>query len=295
MNAIDADIIDLMEKSVDLAESKYRALVIGNHGAEAFSAGANLMLIFLGIQQKDWKQIEGMASRLQAVGRRLHTAEVPVVAAPFGLTFGGGAEVAMACGGIQAHAELYMGLVEAGVGLIPAGGGCFSLLYNLSQGQLPDADPTAVLREAFMTIGTVRVGTGAEHSRKLGFLKANDRVTMDRDELIEAAKQRALGMANSDYAPSKPRRVRVAGTTGFATLFSGIWGMQETHQIPEHDAKIGRHLARILSGGDVAPGSWVDEERVHELEREAFLSLCGEEKTQARIQHMLMNNKPLRN
>jgi 3-hydroxyacyl-CoA dehydrogenase len=118
---------------------------------------------------------------------------------------------------------------------------------------------------------------------------------MDRDELIEAAKLRALGMAGSDWVPSKPRRVRVAGTTGFATLFSALWGMAETHQISEHDFKIGQKLVRVLSGGDVAPGTWVDEERIHELEREAFLSLCGEQKTQERIQFMLMNNKPLRN
>ncbi len=295
MNAIDGDIIDLMERAVDRAETEGRALVIGNHGADAFSAGANLMLIFLAIQQKDWKSIDAIAARLQAAGRRLHHSQIPVVAAPFGLTLGGGAEVAMAADAIQAYAELYMGLVEVGVGLVPAGGGCFSLLHNLSQGQLPDADPIAALRETFLAIGMAKVGTGAEHSRRLGFLRPNDRVTMDRDELIEAAKQRALGMANSDYVPSKPRRVKVAGTTGYATLFSAIWGMQETHQISEHDAKIGRHVARILSGGDVAPGTWVDEERMHELEREAFLSLCGEEKTQARIQHMLMNNKPLRN
>lgn len=295
MNAIDPGIIEMLGRGIDEAEANGRGLVIGNHGESAFSAGANLLLIYMAIQQKDWKQIDQMAAALQAVARRMHSSEIPVVAAPFGLTLGGGAEVAMAADAIQAHAELYMGLVEVGVGLVPAGGGCFALLHNVMAGAPADADPVSYLKDAFMTIGMAKVGTGAEHSRRLGFLRPDDRITMDRDELLEAAKRRAIGLAESDYVPAKPRRVRVGGTTGFATIYSALWGMQQSHHISEHDLKIGRALARVMTGGDVPAGTWVDEERMHELEREAFLSLCGEPKTQERIQHMLMNNKPLRN
>ena len=155
-------------------------------------------------------------------------ASVPVVAAPFGPTLGGGAEICLGADALQAHAELYMGLVEVGVGLIPGGGGCFGLLHN-QQANGPDIDPIVYVRETFMTIGMAKVATSAEEARGLGFLMPTDRVTMDRDELLHAAKARALGMAGSDYRPMRPRRLKVAGRDGYATLFlplSGAWRMQ---------------------------------------------------------------------
>ena len=294
MNAVDDDIVKMLNLAIDKTETDFDAVVIGNHASNAFSAGANIMLIAMAASQKKWDDIRGVVKAFQDACQRLRHSAAPVVAAPFGLTLGGGAEIAFGANAIQAHAELYMGLVEVGVGLIPGGGGCFSLLHNV-QGDGPDIDPIVYLRDAFMTVGTAKVGESAEESRNLGFLKPTDRITMDRDELIEAAKQRALGMARSDFKPPRPRSLKVAGRDGYATIYSALWGMVQANQISEHDFKIGQGLARVLTGGDVAAGTVVSEQRFLELEQEVFLSLCGEQKSLDRIQYMLMNNKPLRN
>ena len=182
-----------------------------------------------------------------------------------------------------------MGLVEVGVGLIPGGGGCFGLLHNL-QHSGPDIDPTVYLREAFMTSGMAKVATSAEEARQLGFLKVGDRLTMDRDELIAAAKARALGMARSDYRPPRARQLKVAGQSGYATLYGALWGMQDAGQISEYDLRL-VGLARVLSGGEVAAGTVVTESRFLELEQRVSISVA--QKTMDRIQYMLMNNKPL--
>lgn len=294
MNAVDENIVSMLNEAVDRAESDFDALVLGNNDPRAFSAGANIMMIMMGAQQKAWDQIRAQVSEFQKACLRLRHSRVPVVAAPAGLTLGGGAEMALGANAIQAHAETYMGLVEVGVGLIPGGGGCFALLHN-NQSVGPDIDPVVYMRETFMAIGMAKVATSAREAQNMGFLTAGDRITMDRDELLEAAKQRALGLARSDFAPPRPRWVKAAGRTGYATIHSALWDMNQVGQISEHDMKIGQRLANVLAGGDVAAGTEVTEARFHELEQEAFLSLCGEEKTQARIQHMLMTNKPLRN
>ena len=187
-----------------------------------------------------------------------------------------------------------MGLVEVGVGLIPGGGGCFGLLHNI-QAHGPEVDPIHAVQKAFMAIGMAQVATSAEEARAAGFLQPVDRITMDRDALLHAAKSRALGMAKSDYSSPRPRTLRVAGTTGYATLYSAIWGMNQANQISDHDMRIGTALAKVLTGGDVPHGTELTEQRFLELEQEHFLSLCGEQKTLERIQHMLMTNKPLRN
>jgi len=251
-------------------------------------------MIMMGAQAKQWDALRNEISSFQKVVKGLREASILVVAAPFGLTLGGGAEICLGASALQAHAELYMGLVEVGVGLIPGGGGCFSLLHNL-QAKGPDIDPMVYLKEAFLTIAMAKVGTSAKESRALGFLNPADRITMDRDDLIEAAKWHALGLARSDYQPSRNRKIKVAGTTGFGTLAATLWDMEQSNQISAHDRKIALGLAKILSGGDVAMGTVVSEDRFHELEQEVFLSLCGEEKTMQRIQYMLTNNKPLRN
>lgn len=294
MNAVDADIIAMLNEAVDRAEKDFDALVIGNHDPRAFSAGANIMMIAMAAQQGAWDQVREMITAFQGACLRLRHSRIPVVAAPAGMTFGGGAEICLGANAIQAHAELYMGLVEVGVGLIPGGGGCFALLHN-KQSQGPDTDPLVYLRDTFMAIGMAKVATSAREAQKMGFLLPGDRITMDRDELIEAAKQRALGMARSDFRPPRPRALKVAGRSGYATLHSALWDMNQSGQISEHDMLIGQRLANVLAGGDVAAGTEVTEARFHELEQEAFLSLCGEPKTQARIQHMLTTNKPLRN
>lgn len=294
MNAVDDDIVAMLNEAVDRAERDFDALVIGNHDPRAFSAGANIMMIMMAAQQKKWDDLRKVVANFQQACLRLRHSRIPVVAAPAGLTLGGGAEIALGANAIQAHAELYMGLVEVGVGLIPGGGGCFALLYN-KQVDGPDIDPVIYMRDAFMAIGMARVATSAREAQGMGFLRPNDRITMDRDELLEAAKQRALGLARSDFQPPRPRSLKVAGRTGYGTIHSALWDMNQSGQISAHDMKIGQGLARVLSGGDVAAGTLVSEARFHELEQEVFLSLCGEEKTQARIQHMLMTNKPLRN
>ncbi|MSP74454.1 MAG: 3-hydroxyacyl-CoA dehydrogenase/enoyl-CoA hydratase family protein [Myxococcales bacterium] len=295
LNAVDEDVVKMLELAVDKAETDFDGLVLGNHAPVAFSAGANLLMVYMAAQQKAWDQLAEMVKRFQGACLRLRHSRIPVVAAPFGMTLGGGAEMALGCNAIQAFSELYMGLVEVGVGLIPGGGGTFALLHNTMQGMPADADPIAYTKDAFLSVGMAKVSTSAEEARKLGFLKASDRVTMDRDEHIEAAKQVALGLARSDFRPPNPRSVRAAGKSGYATLYAALWGMQQSHQISEYDLHIGRLLARVMCGGDVAQGTIVTEARFHELEQEAFLSLCGEQKTQDRISSMLMTNKPLRN
>ncbi|MFN3197870.1 MAG: 3-hydroxyacyl-CoA dehydrogenase/enoyl-CoA hydratase family protein [Bradymonadia bacterium] len=303
MNSVSADIIEMMHEAVEIAEEKFDALIVGNHGNPGegqfgqgcFSAGADLLSVMMGIGQQAWDDIEKMIRGFQSANNKLRHSSIPVVAAPYDYTFGGGAEVCFGANAIQAHPELFMGLVEVGVGLIPGGGGCFALLHNISENAPKDADPVTFVREAALTIGMAKFSTSAEEARKLGFLRNDDRVTMDRDELLEGAKQRALGMARSDFKAPKPRSLKVAGRTGYATLYSALWGMNQSNFASEHDLKVLTKLAYILTGGDVVAGTRVTEQQMQDLEVEAFLSLCGEEKTQARIQHMLMNNKPLRN
>ncbi len=293
MNAVDDQLIAMLNTAVERS-GEFEAIVMGNDHPAAFSAGANLMMVAQAAAEKKWEIIEGVVSSFQAACLALRECEIPVVAAPFGLALGGGAELCFAADTLQAHAELYMGLVEVGVGLIPAGGGTFGLLHNL-QGNGPDIDPVSYLRDAFMTIGMGKVSSSARDAQKNGFLKPQDRITMDRDEQLEAAKWHALGMARSDYRPDVDRRLKISGRTGHATLKQALWGMLQAHQASEHDLLIGGKLAYVLSGGDVPYGSEISERRFHELEKEAFLSLCGEPKTQERIAYMLKNNRPLRN
>jgi 3-hydroxyacyl-CoA dehydrogenase len=222
-------------------------------------------------------------------------AGVPVVTAPFGLSLGGGAEIAMHGVATRAHAELYAGQVEAGVGVIPAGGGCKELLARRLADLPDDADPFLWVKHIFMTIAMGKVSMSAEEARQMGFLNPSDQVTLNRDYLIEDAKQTALGLARAGYTPPRRRTFRLPGESGYATLRSSLQMMKEAHQISEHDVKVGSKLAWVLCGGRTSPSVRVTEQHVLDLEREAFVSLCGEPKTQERMQYMLMNNKPLRN
>lgn len=296
MNSIDDDIVTMMEKAVAETEANHRALVLGNDG-QNFSAGANIMALLMTIRSEEWEAVRGIVRRFQQANQLMRYSAVPVVAAPFALTLGGGAEVTMGANAVQAAGELYMGLVEVGVGLIPGGGGNMMLLRNLYGPFAADRDFDALpfLKKCFLSIGTAKVATSAEEAAEAGFLGREYGLTLNRDLLLHDAKARALGMANAGFRPPRATMFRLPGKSGAATIDMMLYDMQNNQQISEHDRKIGQKLATVLTGGDTGPNSLVTEERLLELEQEAFLSLCGEEKTQQRIEHMLMNGKPLRN
>ncbi|MGF1508632.1 MAG: 3-hydroxyacyl-CoA dehydrogenase/enoyl-CoA hydratase family protein [Myxococcota bacterium] len=296
LNTIDADVMEMMERAVEVAEKDFEALVLGNDG-EHFGAGANLMMVFMAAQQKEFGQIEAAIRRLQNALQGFKYAKVPVVAAPFQYTFGGCAEVVMAADACEAHAETYIGLVEVGAGLVPAGCGCLRLVERWT-GAVQDVDGMDLLPligAASLNIATAKVATGAEEGKRLRFLRATDGVSLNRDLLLYHAKQRALGLARAGYRPPRPPTFRAAGIDAAMTIAMRVWGMVEGRFATEHDSLIARKVAHILCGGDVVPGTELTEQHYLDLEREAFVSLCGEEKTQARIQSLLMNNKPLRN
>ncbi|MEM1025824.1 MAG: 3-hydroxyacyl-CoA dehydrogenase NAD-binding domain-containing protein [Myxococcota bacterium] len=296
MNTIDADVIQMMSDAVVEAENNFEALVVGNDG-DHFGAGANLMLIFMAAQQNEWGQVETAISALQNALQGLKYAKVPVVAAPFQYTFGGCAEIVMACDAAEAHAETYIGLVEVGAGLVPGGGGCLRMVdrWTSPVADVKDVDLLPMVGAASLNIATAKVATGAEEGKRLRFLYPTDGVSLNRDLLLHHAKQRALGLARAGYRPPRPPVFRAAGTDAAWTIGMQVWSMVEGGYASAHDALIAKKVAHILCGGDVLPGTELTEQHYLDLEREAFLSLCGEEKTQARIQSLLMSNKPLRN
>ena len=296
MNTVDADLVAMLMEGVDLAEKEFGGLVIANH-AENFCAGANLMLVFLEAQNKQFDKIEAMVKGFQDACMRLRYSSIPVVAAPAGLTLGGGTEMCLGADRIRASAETYMGLVEVGVGLLPAGGGLKEMAIRHLEG-IPEgvaADPLPYLRKAFETVGMAKVSTSAKEARELGFLRPADRITLQRDFLIQDAKNTVLAMNKEGYEMPERRSIALPGRSALPTFVYGLYTMKAAGQISEHDEKIGRKIASVLTGGDVPPGTKRTEQELLDLEREAFLSLCGEEKTQARIQFMLMKGKPLRN
>jgi len=299
MNAIDGDIGAMTMKAVDRAEREGVALVIGNDSTEAFSAGANLFALMVAMGQGKPELINEMVIGFQNMTNRLRYARVPVVAAPFGLALGGGAEVVLACQAVRAAAELYVGCVEVGVGLLPAGGGCMEFAARASAKATDDPafDLLSLVRVPFTTLAMAKVSASAEDARDLGYLRlgAADGVSMARETLIADAKALALGLARAGYRPPPPRRIRVIGETGAATLLTALHNLEGAHQISAHDNKISGKIAHVLAGGSVPAGAAVSEQHLLDLEREAFLSLCGEPKTRDRIQHMLSKGKPLRN
>jgi 3-hydroxyacyl-CoA dehydrogenase len=259
--------------------------------------GANIMALLMAIKSDDLASVEKMVASFQQANQRMRYSPIPVVAAPFGLTLGGGAEVTMGANAIQAAAELYMGLVEVGVGLIPGGGGNLMLLRNLYGPFATDRDfdPLPFLKKLFLTIGTAKVATSAEEAREIGFLNRQDGISLNRDFLLSDAKARVLGMAESGFRPPRPTHFLLSGRSGAATVDMMLYDMQVNNQISEYDRHIGQKLAHVITGGDVSAFTPVSEQHLLDLEREAFLSLCGEEKTQDRIAAMLETGKPLRN
>ena len=296
MNSIDDGIIAMMNTAIEETEKNFRGLVIGNDGSN-FSAGANIMAMLWAAKSGEFDAIRTMAKGFQSANQRMRYSAVPVVSAPFGLTLGGGAEAAMGANAIQASAETYMGLVEVGVGLIPGGGGTMQLLRNVygPYASDKDFDPLPFLKKVFLTIGTAKVATSAEEAREFGFLKDSDGISANRDLLLSDAKARVLGMANAGFRAPRPTRFRLGGPSGAATIDMLLYDMELNNQISAHDRKIGRTLARVLTGGDTSTSALLSEEQLLELELEAFLSLIGEEKSQDRLMHMLEKGKPLRN
>ncbi|MDQ6665591.1 MAG: 3-hydroxyacyl-CoA dehydrogenase/enoyl-CoA hydratase family protein [Acidobacteriota bacterium] len=283
MNAIGDDLVAMIHAGIDETSRNFEAMVIGNQG-ENFSVGANLMLVLLAAQEEEWDELNAAINRFQQVNMAIKYAPKPVVIAPFGMTLGGGCEIALHGARVQASAELYMGLVEVGVGLIPGGGGCKEMLLRLN-----DA------KAAFELIGYAKVSTSAADARGLGLLRQADEVSMNPERLIGDAKALALSLA-SRYSPGAPRAdIRVGGGDTFALLKIGIWMARQGNYITEYDTVVGEKLAYVLSGGRGTGEQTVSEQYLLDLEREAFLSLCGRVETRQRMQHMLKTGKPLRN
>ena len=295
LNPIDDDIMEVVHRAIAIAQRDFRGLVI-HHQGEQFCAGANLLMILEGAMSQQWRAIDTMVRKFQGMTMGLRRARVPVVTAPFGYTFGGGAEITMAGDRVCALAETYMGLIEVGVGLVPAGGGHVFMLDRVLDGlDEPVLSNLPFLRKAFEAIAMAKVGTSAEEARELKYLRPYDHVEMNRDQQLWTAKRMAIGMAEEGYRPPLPKKFNLPGREGLATIGMLLHNMKITHWISSHDEKIATHVGNILCGGDTTINNPTSEEAVLDLEREAFLSLCGEPKTQQRIQYMLLNNKPLRN
>ena len=294
MNTIGGDTLEMIQAGVHEASRNFAAIVVANDAVN-FSAGANLMLLLLEAQEGNWEDVDLMIRTFQSATMALKHADVPVVVSPAGLTLGGGCEILLHAARVQAAAEAYIGLVEVGVGLIPAGGGTKEMLARAMEAAPANVDPLPSVQRVFETIGFARVGTSAPDARALGYLRSGDGITMNRDRLLADAKAEALAIAQS-YRPPQPRAaIRVGGEGVLAALKLGVHLAWRAGRISDHDALIGRTLARVLAGGELRHPATVTEQQLLDLEREAFLTLCGERKTLERIAHTLKTGKPLRN
>ena len=298
MNTIGADTVQMIHSGLKTLNEGFDAMVIGNQGAN-FCVGADLMMVLMTIQEGEWDDLHRAVRAFQNANMALKYAPKPVVAAPFGLTLGGGTEMVLHATRVRAAAETYMGLVESGVGLIPAGGGTKEMLVRAMDAVPadPEADPFTFVKEVFLNIGMAKVSSSAEEARKLGYLSAKDSISMNRDRQLADAKQLALHLARLGYRPGSPRAdVRVLGQAAFVKMKLGLHLMRRAEYISDYDVVIGTQLAKILSGGgEFTSPQLVSEQYLLDLEREAFLSLCGQKKTSERIQFMLKHGKPLRN
>lgn len=297
MNSLGADTVQMMNFALDEVEKNFKGLVIGNQGGN-FSAGANIMMILLAAQEEEWDDIQMMVHALQQTIMRLRYSPKPVVTAPFGLTLGGGCEITIHGNRVQAAAETYIGLVEVGVGVIPAGGGTKEMTMRAmdAAAAAPDSDPLTFLKKTFEMIGMGKVATSAQEARSWGFLRDIDSISMNGDRLIQDAKQEVLNLDALGFVAPTPRSdVYVMGESGEAAMKLALHMMKQGGFISDHDQLIGKKLAHIMSGGSINHSASVSEQYLLDLEREAFVSLCGERKTQERIAAMLKTGKPLRN
>jgi 3-hydroxyacyl-CoA dehydrogenase len=313
MNAIGADLIAMLHKGLKRLESDFDAMVIANQAVN-FSVGANLMLVLVGAQEQEWDELHMAVKQFQNINLAIKYAPKPVVAAPQGMALGGGCEVGLHATKIQAAAEAYVGLVEAGVGLIPGGGGTKEMLiranehasgtgFSLSSSPASDLDLFHALKPIFESVAMAKVGTSAEECRDLGYLRREDGVSMNRDRLVADAKEAALALVRGGYKPlaaswqegAQTTQIKVLGEQFLAGAKLAIHMMLRGGYASEYDAHVGRKLANILAGGPLTSPQMVSEQYILDLEREAFVSLCGEKKTQERIAHTLKTGKPLRN
>lgn len=298
MNAIGGDTLQMLKHSLAEVEKNFVGLVVGNQGTN-FCVGANIMLMLLEAQEENWEDLDMMVRVFQNATMSLRYSAKPVVVAPFQMVFGGGCEMVLHGDRVRAAAETYIGLVEVGVGIIPAGGGTKEMLLRALDSipkNTDDVDPFPFIKRAFETIALAKVATSAEEARTLGFLAGDDTISMNRDRLIADAKQEVLALAATGYVEPQPRTdILAMGQPALSTLKLGIHQMKRGGFISDHDALIGEKLAHILTGGDLNHPTRVSEQYLLDLEREAFLSLVSQRKTQERIAHMLKTGKPLRN
>lgn len=296
MNTIGGEIIQGINKAIDLAEKDYRALVIGNDGAN-FSAGANIGMIFMAAVEQEWDEINLAIKAFQNTMMRIRYSSIPVVAAPHNLTLGGGCELCLHADHVQTNAETYMGLVEFGVGLIPGGGGTKEFTLRISDELREGQIEQNTLRDRFLTIATAKVSTSGEEAQELGYLQKNKySLSMNRSRLIADAKAKAIELVEAGYTtPVRRKDIRVLGKSGLGIVYVGANTMLAGNYISEHDQKISQKLGYVMCGGELSAPTLVSEQYLLDLEREVFLSLCGERKTQERIQSILTKGKPLRN
>jgi 3-hydroxyacyl-CoA dehydrogenase len=305
MNTLGTDIVQFITQTLksDGAGEPFEAFVITNDAAN-FSVGANLMLLLMSVQEQEWDDVDLAIRQFQGMTQAIKFSPRPVVIAPFGMTLGGGTEVSLHAAARQPHAELYMGLVEVGVGLLPGGGGCKEMLLRAVAsaaairpgGRGESVEMMEAMKQAFETIATAKVSTSAEAARGLGFLSDSDGISMNRERVLADAKARALELLRGGYEPPQPRSdIPAPGENILAALKMGVHLMRQGDYITDHEVKLGHKIAEVLCGGTVTAGTPVSEQYILDLEREAFQSLCGEKKTQERIQYTLKTGKTLRN
>ncbi|MBZ5521942.1 MAG: enoyl-CoA hydratase/isomerase family protein [Acidobacteriia bacterium] len=305
MNALGGDIVQMVTQSLKTGGigDQFDAFVISGDSSN-FSVGANLMMLMLAVQEEEWDEVDMAIRQFQGMTQAIKFCTRPVVTASFGMTLGGGCEINLHSAARQPHAELYMGLVEVGVGLLPGGGGCKEMTLRAidnarairPDGRAESVEVSEGMKRIFEIIGTAKVSTSANEARELGFLSNGDVISMNRERVLTDAKERALELARAGYKPPVPRTdIPAPGENMLATLKLGIHLMRQAEYISDHDVKVGTKVAEVICGGNVSPGMPVSEQYLLDLEREAFKSLCGEKKTQERIQFTLKTGKPLRN
>ncbi len=296
MNALDDDIFNITIEALDRLEGDFDGLVIGNE-AEHFSAGANLFMVVVAAQQGMWDTLNEAVARLQNMNMRMRYLPKPVVVATAGMALGGGCEVTMHGSRVVAAHETYIGLVELGAGVIPAGGGTKEYMRRIINPamRVPDVEVLPFLQKAFLQIGQAKVATSAAEARQMAILGPADRVVMNRNHLLTEAKREVLHMVAAGYTPPAPEQIYAAGRDAQGSLRIGAWSFNVGGYITDYDLQIAQKLAYVMTGGSLTRAQWVSEQYILDLEREAFLSLCGEEKTQARMWSLLQTGKPLRN
>lgn len=296
MNALDQDIFNLIQEAQERLKTDFDGLVIGNE-ADNFCAGANIFLVVMSAQSGQWEQLGALVRSMQDILMSIRYSPKPVVMAPAGLALGGGAELIMSGSRATAYAELYAGLVEIGVGVIPAGGGTKEMLRRILNPVMrtKNAEPLPVLQRIFEQIGLAKVAASAEEARQSGILSACDRVILNRERLLTEAKKEALHLVSAGYQPPLLEKIYAAGRDALSAMRVGIHMMKKGGYITEYESHIAGKLAYVLTGGDISQPAWVEEQYILDLEREAFLSLCGEEKTRERMWNMLKTGKVLRN